>query len=88
MDIDELSDKVEGLIEESKSVVIELKKKLNICTSKKQYSFLMEKIVLNQENIVYLIDIVKDVEETIEIYSENDLDEFLDNIQADIDNSI
>lgn len=88
MDLDDLSDTINDLIDASKNVVIELKKKLNICTSKKYYDVLMEKIVLNQENIVYLIDLSKDIEETVDVYSEKDLEEFINDIQMDIDNSI
>lgn len=88
MEVEDFEDRVEYLIECSKDNVLELKRKLNICTSKKKYEKLIEKIILNQENVVYLIDLAKDPEDTMEVYSEEDLEEFLDSIQNDIDNSL
>lgn len=83
-----ITERSDDLLEDSKYTVLEVKKKLNTCVSKKEYDVLMKKIILNQDNIVFLIDISKDPSETMSIYSEDDLEEFFDNIQGDIDNSL
>lgn len=80
----DLEDKIRKLIDISKKTVIMLKRKMNATNTTREMTLLKEQVYQIQTNIFLLSEIVNNLDELKEGYSNEELKNFFENIKRNI----
>lgn len=82
-----MEEKINEIIKLSKEVIYFLKRKMNTTKRISVFNYIVKHIEINQDNIIYLAEMLKDIDSVKENISEQKLDKLFKRIEKDVERS-